>query len=644
MNAFAAAPVDGVSQPGAPSWSERNQQWLTQQMARLAQLVEGGDAGKATATAVRRDAEPFTPALAHLADLFGLSPFEQDVLLLAAGVELDAALRRAVTAQQGLPRPSFALALARLPDAHWDALSPRGPLRYWRLLSLEPGAPLTEAALRVDERVLHHLTGVPSEEEALCGIARRLGVSSDPPSLPPAWIERLAAALAPEGTPPVIAIDRSQHSLAADARLVVVASLARLGFETLFVCAHDLPADSRELAGMARTLDREAALSRAIPVVDLEAVCDNKQDHEVRATGLIAALRGAVLLLGEPSRDLLMALPERCAVRLQAPALPPVAASSEAADRALRRATRQFRLGAAALETALASLDIGDADEAALDQAVWSALREAARGGLDGLAQRIESRTCFQDLVLPQAQLGTLRDIARHLRHRQQVYADWGFAHAGSRGLGLCALFAGESGTGKTMAAEAIANESALDLFRVDLAMTVSKYIGETEKNLKHVFDAAEASGAVLLFDEADALFGKRNDVKDSHDRYANIEVAYLLQRIEAYRGLAILTTNMKSALDRAFLRRIRFIVQFPFPDAAAREELWRRQFPPSAPVGVIDARALSRLQVAGGSIRSIALNAAFKAADLGCPIDQDLLLDAARTEFAKLERGFTEV
>ena len=144
------------------------------------------------------------------------------------------------------------------------------------------------------------------------------------------------------------------------------------------------------------------------------------------------------------------------------------------------------------------------------------------------------------------------------------------------------ALFAGESGTGKTLAAEAIANEVDLDLYRIDLATLVSKYIGETEKNLKRLFDAAEASGAVLLFDEADALFGKRSEVKDSHDRYANIEVAYLLQRIEAYRGLAILTTNMKSALDRAFLRRIRFVVSFPFPDAAAREQIWRRQFPPA--------------------------------------------------------------
>jgi SpoVK/Ycf46/Vps4 family AAA+-type ATPase len=223
------------------------------------------------------------------------------------------------------------------------------------------------------------------------------------------------------------------------------------------------------------------------------------------------------------------------------------------------------------------------------------------------------------------------------------VFHEWGFSEVNARGLGLCALFAGESGTGKTLAAEAIANESGLDLYRIDLATVVSKYIGETEKNLRRLFDAAEASGAVLLFDEADALFGKRSEVKDSHDRYANIEVAYLLQRIEAYRGLAVLTTNMKSALDRAFLRRIRFVVQFPFPDPPARAEIWRRQIPARAPVSGIDFSALARLQLAGGNIRSIVLSAAFRAADQGRAIDQELLMDAARSEFAKLERGFTE-
>ena len=235
------------------------------------------------------------------------------------------------------------------------------------------------------------------------------------------------------------------------------------------------------------------------------------------------------------------------------------------------------------------------------------------------------------------------RQIAAHLKHRFEVYDSWGFAGKGARGLGISALFAGESGTGKTMAAEVLANELHLDLYRIDLSSTVSKYIGETEKNLRRLFDAAEDSGAILLFDEADALFGKRSEVKDSHDRYANIEVSYLLQRMEAYLGLAILTTNQKSALDTAFARRLRFSVQFAFPDQAQREQIWRCVFPSATPRGNIDYAKLSRLSVAGGSIRNIAINAAFLAAQAREPIEMSHLLGAARGEAAKRERPLSD-
>jgi SpoVK/Ycf46/Vps4 family AAA+-type ATPase len=244
---------------------------------------------------------------------------------------------------------------------------------------------------------------------------------------------------------------------------------------------------------------------------------------------------------------------------------------------------------------------------------------------------------------LPGPQLEAVRRIGQHVRHRATVYDSWGFAARSARGLGISALFAGASGTGKTMAAEVLANELRLDLYRIDLAGVVSKYIGETEKNLRRVFDAAEHSGAILLFDEADALFGKRSEVKDSHDRYANIEVSYLLQRMEAYRGLAILTTNLKSALDPAFLRRIRFVVQFPFPDALQRAEIWRRIFPASTPTEGLDVGKLAKLNVPGGNIRNIAINAAFLAAASGEPVRMSHLREAARIEYAKLERPLTD-
>jgi SpoVK/Ycf46/Vps4 family AAA+-type ATPase len=193
------------------------------------------------------------------------------------------------------------------------------------------------------------------------------------------------------------------------------------------------------------------------------------------------------------------------------------------------------------------------------------------------------------------------------------------------------------------MAAEVLANELHLDLYQIDLSQVVSKYIGETEKNLGRIFDAAEEGGSILLFDEADALFGKRSEVKDSHDRYANIEVSYLLQRMESYRGLAILTTNLKESLDEAFLRRIRFVVQFPFPDAAQRTEIWRRIFPAETPTEDLDPEKLARLGVAGGNIRNIALSAAFHAADANGPVRMEHLLQAARSEYMKLEKPLTD-
>jgi SpoVK/Ycf46/Vps4 family AAA+-type ATPase len=265
------------------------------------------------------------------------------------------------------------------------------------------------------------------------------------------------------------------------------------------------------------------------------------------------------------------------------------------------------------------------------------------RARLDELAQRIESIAGWDDLILPEAQKALLRQIAAHVKQRLKVYQDWGFADKGARGLGISVLFAGESGTGKTMAAEVLARELQLDLYRIDLSAVVSKYIGETEKNLRRIFDAAEDSGAILLFDEADALFGKRSEVKDSHDRYANIEVSYLLQRMESYRGLAILTTNLKAALDFAFQRRLRFVVQFPFPDQGLREAIWRSAFPARTPLDAIDNGKLARLSVTGGSIRNIAINAAFRAAELEEPVSMAHLLHAAHSEASKRERPLSD-
>lgn len=631
-----------LSDEAGTAWSQRNQRWLTQRLAHWCAVIEErGDDAPAP------DDPGFEPAAWQVRDLFGLSAFEAELLVLAAGIEIDTRLREAVGRAQKLRphepvRLPFSLALAWLPEAHWDALSPSRPLRHWSLLQVDIEGGMVQALLRIDERLLHHLTGVAACDERLLGLAQ-LELE---PQLPvdDVLAERIASAMAPLGAPLVLLIDEANDAIGrSHARALACAAFAQIGMHCLGIEAAVLAhADAREFAMLARRIDREAALAHAGVLIAIDAEADAAPAGA--AVRLLALLRSPLVVLGSLTPRQLAGLPARRVLRFNLPR--PQAAGHEqvppALQPAVRRALQQFRVEPALLDQTLDSV-VGMADMGEAQHALWAMLRESARGGLDALAQRITSRATHADLVLPPFVAGQLRDIGSQLRHRTQVYDDWGFGDGQARGLGIAALFAGESGTGKTLAAEVIAHEAGLDLYRIDLACVVSKYIGETEKNLAKLFDAAERSGAVLLFDEADAIFGKRSEVKDSHDRYANIEVAYLLQRIESYRGLAILTTNFKSALDRAFLRRIRFVVQFPFPDEAAREQIWRRQFPPRAPLGAVDFAALAKLPLAGGHIRGIALNAAFRAAGRGGTIGHETLIESARAEFAKLERPFPD-
>jgi AAA+ superfamily predicted ATPase len=633
------------------TWPELNRKWLIGAIGRLRQRLEARLADPAATSVVTdcvdADSTPgMTPALVHVGRAFELSVFERELLLLLAGLELDQGLRAAVTALNGgvSSRASYGLALAALAAPHWQALSPIAALRHWRMVEPEAGPHLTHAALHIDERILHFVTGVPASDPQLSSMTRIVGPGRDIEEEDGPLASRIASALAASDQPGTIAVLHDQDRDLAVRRDMALAVLTQLSRPALWLESRDLPTDPASLEQLAIHVDREASLVGCVPVVSLDGA-----GSETAALGLASRLQCALLWLGapraqlsamaQPRRVLRFDLPSPGAVRTRAALLRCWQKAAPKLDDAptraeLERAARQFHLGPSAIDGLVEEL------QALPAEAIWPAARAAARGGLESIAQRIDSRVTFEDLVLPTGQTAMLRDIARHLRQRDRVYGDWGFGAKHQLGQGLVALFAGESGTGKTLAAEAVANDVALDLYRIDLASVVSKYIGETEKNLKRLFDAAEASGAVLLFDEADALFGKRSEVKDSHDRYANIEIAYLLQRIEAYRGLAILTTNMKGALDQAFLRRIRFIISFPFPDATAREQIWRRQFPADAPVGELDFATLARLTLSGGNIRSIAVNAAFKAADQGRRIDQSMLITAAREEFAKLERS----
>ncbi len=613
------------------AWAAVNQRALGDELDRIAARLEAANAGEPSSADDQPRAHP--DAVERVVFAFGLSPFERDLLLLCAGAELET--RIADLCGDGAARlPSFGLALAALAAPHWSAITPDAPLRRWRLIEPEPerGQPLTVAPLRIDERVLHHLTGAGQLDADLSPLVQRVAV---PAAVPPSQQAAADALAAAAGLIVLICAD------VAIRRTVCAAAHAPAGRAVYALAASDVPAQAVERAALARRWEREAALSDAVLMLEL----DEGDDPLVRARatafadGLDAPLVVGAAEPPAPGRRVAVHVelrrPQRTEQRaLWAAALGPAAASLNGT---LDRLTGHFDLGAHVISAVVAQ---AGADPAGL----WQACRSQARPRLGSLAERLDPVADWEDLVLPEPEREALEEIGAHVRGRAQVYDEWGFADASTRGLGISVLFEGPSGTGKTMAAEVLARQLDLDLWRIDLSQVVSKYIGETERNLRVVFDAAESGAAVLLFDEADALFGTRTEVKDSHDRYANIEVSYLLQRMESYRGLAILTTNAKDAIDTAFLRRLRFVVRFPFPGPAEREEIWRRVFPKSTPTEGLQPAALSRIGLAGGNIRNIALGAAFLAADERVPVGMSHVARAARRECLKIGQPLSDV
>jgi hypothetical protein len=319
----------------------------------------------------------------------------------------------------------------------------------------------------------------------------------------------------------------------------------------------------------------------------------------------------------------------------------------EDGDVFLPQLANQFRFTAGQIEDVIATAhDYAGWQQEPLNVGhLFNASRAHSNQNLSMLAAKIRPHYSWADIVLPADTMAQLKEMVASVRGRPTVYNKWGFGQKLALGKGLNALFAGESGTGKTMAADVMAGELGQDLYKIDLSMLVSKYIGETEKNLNRIFSEAATSNAILFFDEADAVFGKRSEVKDSHDRYANIEISYLLQRMEAYDGVVILATNLRANLDEAFTRRLHFIIEFPFPDAANRERIWKVNLPPQTPVAAdVDFQLLAgRFRLAGGNIRNILVAAAFLAAESGETVNISNLLHAARREYQKIGRLLDE-
>jgi AAA+ superfamily predicted ATPase len=598
------------------------------------------------------------PALITLSSVLGLTEFEQSLLLLCAAMELDTEITSFCARIQGESQryPTYALALGLFDQPVWDVVSPERPLRSWRLIEIHQSGvnPLTVSPLKADERIVNYLKGLNYLDDRLSSLLSpvTISVAAESPSqlLAPSQqqvakeIARQVDAISHWHQVPLI------HLLGSDRtskQLIALSVAAQMEMPLYRMRVELLPTHASELETLIRLWQREMQLFPVALYLDGQAI---EGSHPNNAAAALRAfldsthglffldLREQSGLFDQPMLSFEVAKPTPIE---QWQTWQQILGNQETTA----VLASQFNLNLSEILQIASPAQAESAPSRSATDRLWQGCLVRTRPRLDTLAQRLDTRATWDDLVLPAAETALLQQIASQIRHRSTVYDEWGFRSRMNRGLGVNALFAGESGTGKTMAAEVIANELRLNLYRIDLSSVVSKYIGETEKNLRKLFDAAEDGGAILFFDEADALFGKRSEVKDSHDRYANIEINYLLQRIEAYSGLAILATNLKASMDSAFLRRLRFIVNFPFPSQADRQRMWEKVFPPQLPkASDLDYAWLGRMQLTGGSIINIALNAAFAAA--ASPerqITMPLVLAAARSEFRKLDRPVNE-
>jgi hypothetical protein len=671
-----------ASRPGTEEWLAGS---LTE--AEAEQLLTPAAAGETApaeywlaqalmaADAIASDLAQTDPAatdlrLVRLARLLHLSPFAVDALLLSLLTELDPTAAPMLAVLAGDPlrrRPTlrhlqqlFCSNIADIARAR-EAVAPDSPLSFYGLIETAddphyPHAPLPDRPLRLSERIAGYLLGAGSPDGRLAAGLQTLVsgpalsdlILSDREAA--RWQSLVRWTRSTELQGPLAVLIHGARG--AGKRTLFAAFCREVGASALLYPARVLEQAGESAPQLARLLVREALLQGACPALTgFEAIAGSPVVDGIMTE--LCRFPGPVFLLSQeewqpgdlPPGTLFWQMaagapdyPERLVLWQAALG----AAGQEPARATLEALANQFRLTPGQIGEAVRSSTGPDWSGGPLAEAeLFAAARSQAANLVGGLARKIEPTARWQDLVLPREQTDGLEELIAHVRFRQQVYGQWGFGRRLSRGKGLTALFAGPSGTGKTMAAEVIAGALGLDLYQIDLSAVVSKYIGETEKNLSRIFAGARAANAILFFDEADALFGKRSEVKDAHDRYANIEVGYLLQQMELYDGLAILATNLSENLDEAFLRRMQAVIRFPFPDEELRLQIWQSMFPAEAPLApdVDLVQLAAKYKLAGGHIKNVAVAAAFLAAAEGSPIAQRHLVRATRQEFQKIGR-----
>jgi hypothetical protein len=604
--------------------------------------------------------------LTHLADAFGLDRFDLDVLMIVLAPSLDSRYERLYGYLQDditRKRPSVNLALDLLTGPGVDRLTgmahfgDEAPLFRHHLIERAPEASairptLLSQALMPDETIIAWLLGRYAPHGDLSGHVELFKPEQNPTDalLAAESLQELETALHdPMAEWPIVALHGVDLAGQAAAARQVAARLGRplLQVNLAAVVSAETPASQAlELAL------RDARLADAIPLLLGWDVCLTEGAPSPNVLTALCRYPDLVMVSGRSAWQARGIPRNRALLWLEFP-VPAYhhrremwqhfVEQPDISDTAFEGLASQFFLTAEQIRDAVATARDGAAAELRPLRAedLFAAARAHSNPNLAGLARKISPRYKWSDIILPEDQITILHEIVATVRGRPTVLEEWGVGDKLAASAGVTILFAGQPGTGKTMAAEVVASELGLDLYKIDLSTIVSKYIGETEKNLERIFNEAQTSNAILFFDEADAIFGKRSEVKDAHDRYANIEVSYLLQRMEQYDGVTVLATNLRANLDDAFTRRLNFALDFPFPDEVYRLRIWQTLFPASVPrTPEVDLGVMARrFKLAGGNIRNIIVSAAFLAASDGGRVTMAHLLHGARREMQKMGR-----
>ncbi|MEQ8959758.1 MAG: AAA family ATPase [Coleofasciculus sp. C2-GNP5-27] len=585
--------------PASTNWYQANFQYLQTAVNQVRQVLEDTMNRDQNQTSPLRLETTLAPdalaslqtkpsALETLCTICKLSPFEQYILLLCVGMELDRKFKVLCSQFHGHQEqnyPTLDLAFATCHEAHLSAFSSESPLQYWQLIEFTYGQTLAHSPIRINRRIFCYLIGEPCQDDDLIGMFKPVPFLP-PSSLPPSYqqlTEQLIATWSQKRPTSIFPIVQLCGAEIGAKHTIAAAGCSALGLRLNLISASLLPLNPYELYQLKQRCLREAILTNSALLLTCDELNQTDGMRELAISQFVEDLNLPLILstqerqpqnqrpmitldvgqlshreqkliwesyLGSTASELNgqldtlvshfnlnpLAIQAAC-LSLEGMEFPPVKTEQPKEKEPEKPASSSRRTRKSKSQTSKPKIENPFSP---LQTHLWDFCRTQARPRLDDLAQRIDAVATWEELILPEREKNTLQEIAAHVRQRAKVYQEWGFAGKGGRGLGVSALFSGPSGTGKTMAAEVLAKELRLDVYRIDLSAVVSKYIGETEKNLRRIFDAAETGGVILLFDEADALFGKRTQVKDSHDRHANVEVSYLLQLMEAYQGLAI--------------------------------------------------------------------------------------------------------